>query len=175
LFTDEHHPDARALQAEVFEQLGFGSENGTWRNAFLCGAHELRHGGFGTPVSSASPDLLDALTVDQVLSAVAIRVDGPRAWHEHLRLSFVITDESTVHRCELRNGVLSHGTVDRPGDDSTAFTLARRSLIGLITGQLDLASALSDETVVVDGDPTVLDRLMAVLAPVDPDFAIVTP
>jgi alkyl sulfatase BDS1-like metallo-beta-lactamase superfamily hydrolase len=49
LFTDETHAGARALQADALEQLGFGSENGTWRSAFLAGAAELRHGQFGTP------------------------------------------------------------------------------------------------------------------------------
>ena len=175
LFADERHPDARTLQAAVFEQLGFGSENGTWRNAFLSGAHELRHGVFGTPVSSGSPDLLGALTVDQIFSSVAVRVDGPRAWHERLRVSFVITDEGTVYECELRNGVLAHGPADHPTDGSTIFTLTRRALIGLLTGQLDLASAITDEIIAVDGDPNELGRLTEVLAPVDPDFAIVTP
>jgi alkyl sulfatase BDS1-like metallo-beta-lactamase superfamily hydrolase len=175
IFADEHHGAARALQADVLEQLGLGAENGTWRNAFLCGAHELRHGNSGTPVSPDSPDLVAALTVDQILSSVAIRVDGPRAAHEHLTVSFVITDEGTVHVCRLRNGVLTHGTADRPADGSTTFTLNRPMLIGLVTGQLDLASAITDGTVAVDGDPSVLGRLTGVLAPVDPSFAIVTP
>jgi alkyl sulfatase BDS1-like metallo-beta-lactamase superfamily hydrolase len=48
LFADEHHAEARALQADAFEQLGFGAENGTWRNAFLAGATELRQGQFGS-------------------------------------------------------------------------------------------------------------------------------
>ena len=33
------------------EQLAFGAENGTWRNAYLAGAAELRHGSFGTPTT----------------------------------------------------------------------------------------------------------------------------
>ena len=175
LFTDEHHPGARALQADTLEQLGFGSENGTWRNAYLSGAHELRHGTMGTPVSATSPDVLGALTVGQILSSIAIRVDGPRAWHEHLVVSFVISDEGTVHVAELRNGVLAHGRTDRPADGSTTFTLSRIALIGLVTGQLDLAGALAGGAVAVDGHPAVLGRLTALLAPVDPGFPIVTP
>ena len=48
-------PTARALQADALEQLGFGAENGTWRNAYLAGAHELRDGNFGTPTATAAP------------------------------------------------------------------------------------------------------------------------
>jgi alkyl sulfatase BDS1-like metallo-beta-lactamase superfamily hydrolase len=39
--------------------------------------------------------------------------------------------------------------------------------VGLLAGQMDGVS--------VEGDPTVLGRLMAVLDAPDPDFAIVTP
>ena len=40
---------------------------------------------------------------------------------------------------------------------------------------LDLAAALGDGSVTVDGDPAELGSLVVLLAPVDPDFAIVTP
>ncbi len=89
VFCDETSTEARALQADAFEQLAFGAENGTWRNAFLSGAHELRHGSFGTPTATAAEDLINALSVDQMLDTIAIRIDGPKAWHEHIVLSFV--------------------------------------------------------------------------------------
>ena len=47
-----------------------------WRSAFLAGAAELRHGQFGTPTTSASADLLGALTVPQLFDSIAVRVDG---------------------------------------------------------------------------------------------------
>ena len=43
-----------------------------------------------------------------------------------------------------------------------------------MTGTLDLANALGDGTVSVDGDPAALGRLVALVAPVNPDFNIVT-
>ncbi|HYO19019.1 MAG TPA: alkyl sulfatase dimerization domain-containing protein, partial [Dermatophilaceae bacterium] len=173
LFVDESHSAARALQADAFEQLGFGAENGTWRSAYLAGAAELRHGQFGTPVA-VSGDLVGALTVSQIFDSIAIRIDGPRAWDQHLVLSWVVTDDVT-YVTELRNGALNHRTVGMPRPDSTTFTLTRAALIGLVTGTLDLATAITGGQVTVDGDPADLQRLVALLAPVDPDFAIVTP
>lgn len=175
LFADDTHAGARTLQADTFEQIGFGAENGTWRSAFLSGAHELRHGQFGTPTSSAAPDIMGALTVEQVFGSIGIRVDGPKAWNEHLVLSWVVTDQGTTHVVELRNGTLNQRVTDAPAPGSTTFTLTRHALIGLVTGMLDLASALADGTVSVVGDPADLARLVSLLAPVDPDFAIVTP
>ena len=39
---------AKNLLADLFEQLGYGSENGTWRCEFLSAVMELRTGNFGT-------------------------------------------------------------------------------------------------------------------------------
>jgi alkyl sulfatase BDS1-like metallo-beta-lactamase superfamily hydrolase len=175
LFADEHHAEARTLQADAFEQLGFGAENGTWRNFFLSGATELRHGNFGTPTTTTATDLVTALSVEQILSSVAIRIDGPRAWDEHLVLSFVITDEDQAYVFELRNGAANHRATPAPAPGSTTLTLERRVLIGLMIGRVDFAQAIADGTIVVDGDPGVLGRLVAVLARTDPNFPIVTP
>ncbi len=175
LFADETHAAARTLQADTLEQIGFGAENGTWRNAFLSGAHELRHGQFGTPTSSSAVDVVGALSVEQLFGSVGTRIDGPRAWDEHLVVSWVITDEGTTHITELRNGVLIQRRAVAPTPGSTTFTLTRPALIGLVTGSLDLVAALGDGTVVCDGDPGVLGRLVSLVARVDTDFAIVTP
>ena len=175
LFADESNVDARALQASTLEQLGFGAENGTWRSAYLAGAKELRAGNFGSPSVSASEDLLATLTVPQVFDSIAIRIDGPKAWDEKLALSWVFTDLGTTFVTELRNGTLNHRTAPEPVAGTTTFTLTRPQLIGLITGSLDLMAALADGSVVVDGDAAQLANLVALIAPVDPAFAIVTP
>jgi alkyl sulfatase BDS1-like metallo-beta-lactamase superfamily hydrolase len=175
LFADEDHVGAGSLQARAFEQLGFGAENGTWRNVFLSGATELRDGRFGTPTRTGAVDLVMALTVEQILSSVAIRIDGPKAWSEHLVLSFVVTDIGQTFVFELRNGTANHRATRVPAADSTTLTLERRTLIGLMLGRVDFAAALADGTIAIDGDPADLGRLVAVLGRNDPDFAIVTP
>ena len=174
VFADPSDTDARAVLADALEQLGFGAENGTWRNAFLAGATELRNGSFGTPVGT-SADLLSALTVEQVLDGIAVRIDGPRAWDDHILIAWVVTDQNEIHLMELRNGALHHRVVDQIPPGATTCTLTRPALIGLVTGTLDAAQALGDGTLTVQGDPGALGRLVALLAPVDPDFEIVVP
>jgi alkyl sulfatase BDS1-like metallo-beta-lactamase superfamily hydrolase len=44
VFADPSNAAARALQADALEQLGYQSENATWRNIYLTGAQELRDG-----------------------------------------------------------------------------------------------------------------------------------
>jgi alkyl sulfatase BDS1-like metallo-beta-lactamase superfamily hydrolase len=175
LFADEHHEVARALQADAFEQIAFGAENGTWRNVFLVGAKELRDGEPATAANRGAPDLLGALSVEQILSSVAIRIDGPKAWDIHLVLSFVITDLDECYVFELRNGVANHRRTSTPAPDSTTLSLGRRTLIGLFTGRVDFVAALGDGTIVLDGDPATLGTLVSVIGTVERNFPIVTP
>ena len=166
---------ARQLQASALEQLGFGAENGTWRAEFLTAAQELRSGIVGTPTSAGGAGMLGALSVEQILSAIAIRIDGPRAWDLHLLISFEITDEQAYYNAELRNGAFIHQRADSPLPGATVLRLSRPTLISLLTQQLDLEAALADGSLVIDGDAGVLVSLVGCTSPHDPDFAIVTP
>ena len=49
VFADPQNQDARYLCADALEQLAYQAESGTWRNAYLCAAQELR---FGTNLES---------------------------------------------------------------------------------------------------------------------------
>ena len=44
VFANPASAEARALQADALEQLGYQAESATWRNAYLMGAQELRAG-----------------------------------------------------------------------------------------------------------------------------------
>jgi alkyl sulfatase BDS1-like metallo-beta-lactamase superfamily hydrolase len=71
IFADPSNTEARELQAQALEQLGYGCENGTWRNFYLTGASELRGTMAGTPTSIVSSDMLAALTVEQLITGQA--------------------------------------------------------------------------------------------------------
>ena len=179
IFAEPGNDTAKALQASAFEQLAYGAENATWRNFYLSGAHELRHGAFGTPTAANSAALAAALSVEQVFDAMALRIDGPKAWDVKLTSDWRISDESNrIHRVELRNGVLVH--YDRfPGDELPApeatLTLTRPVLIRSLAGGGDLKKAVLSGDIVVEGDVTALAKLPGLIDKPDPNFAIVTP
>jgi alkyl sulfatase BDS1-like metallo-beta-lactamase superfamily hydrolase len=168
VFADPADSEAKELLAGVYERLGFGAECATWRNFYLTGAQELRHGrGAGAaPVSSAG--MGQALTVGQLLDSVAIRVNGPRAWSQALTIDWEVTDEKRRYRMTLSNGALIHWPDPAPGDPDLTLTLTRPELLGLLAGQ-------GLETVHAEGDRGALQRLLGVLDAPDPKFAIVTP
>jgi alkyl sulfatase BDS1-like metallo-beta-lactamase superfamily hydrolase len=175
IFADPENTEARSLQADTLEQLGYGAENGTWRNFFLTGALELRDGSVGTPVSASAPDILTALTVGQLFDSVALRVDGPNAWDTNLTIDWNITGHG-VHRSTLSNGVLIHHDVPAgtAGADTT-FSLSKTHLLQLFGGAIDLGEQLASGAITVEGDPALLGTLVGHLDQPDPDFAIVTP
>jgi alkyl sulfatase BDS1-like metallo-beta-lactamase superfamily hydrolase len=172
VFADPSHTGARDLLADTYEQLGYGAENGTWRNFYLSGAHELRHGSFGTPGVASSLDIVSALTPTMCIDAMAISVDGPRCWDEDLRLDLVISDEA--FRVTLRNGVLTHTTAPQHEAPQATLRLAAPQLAGLLVGALgpeDLAAGGAT----LEGDAAAVLRLFTALVRPDPDFPIVTP
>jgi alkyl sulfatase BDS1-like metallo-beta-lactamase superfamily hydrolase len=174
VFAEPEHAAARALLADTFEQLGYGSENGTWRNFYLSGAYELREGQFGTPTVAASPDMVAQLSPSMLFDAIAIQVNGPKAWDESLSLDVVLTDTDERFRLWLANGVLTHSPRPQQGDADATLTTTRRALPALALGGLS-SGPLADAGIEVTGDASVLGRLTAVLDPGDRDFAIVTP
>lgn len=169
VFTDAAHAAARALYADTLEQLAYGAENGTWRNFFLSGATELREGNFGTPTTANAPAIVAQLTPEQVFDALAITVDGPKAWNLDLGFDITLSDLGRSFHVTLRNGVLIY--VEREPEEGAALhlTLAKPRLIRLAGGDLE------SEGLDVSGDLGVLKHLFAVLSPGDPGFDIVVP
>lgn len=177
LFADPGNTEARALQADALEQLGYGSENGTWRNFYLTGALELRHGSVGTPTTTASEDLINTLTLDQLFDSLAIRVDGPRSWDADVTVRWHLGDGRGPSTLRLKNGVLTHvrGLGPAAGEPDVEITLDEPALRGLLLGRAALADLVAQGRARVCGDPARLAELTGHLTEPDPDFAIVTP
>ncbi|MFF5315849.1 alkyl sulfatase dimerization domain-containing protein, partial [Streptomyces massasporeus] len=174
VFAAPDSADARELLATVYEKLAYGAENATWRNCYLTGADELRHGVKPTIIGAGS--LAGALTVGQLFDSLAIRVDGPRAWDHSVTLGWTFTDLGELYRMTLRNGVLTHTRSTLPVDDTDlALTLTRPQLLALLADAAASPDPPDLSTVRHTGDPAVLTTLLSVLDTPDPDFAIVTP
>jgi alkyl sulfatase BDS1-like metallo-beta-lactamase superfamily hydrolase len=165
VFADPTNAEARELEAQALEQLGYQAECGTWRNFYLMGALELREGSKGTPVA-ISADVIGALSLRQVLDGLAIRIDGMRAAEERLVLNWDVSGEWAV--TTLNDGVLTY--VLGATDEGAAATLRldREGLVRALT-----AGDLSG--IAVEGDAAAPMRLFALLDDPDPGFEIVAP
>jgi alkyl sulfatase BDS1-like metallo-beta-lactamase superfamily hydrolase len=171
VFADPGHAEAKALLADVFTQLGYGSENGTWRCEFLGAAMELTSGNFGTPITAVSADMMSHLSPEMLFDALAIQVNGPKAWDLDLAIRWDLPDHGTSYRTTLHNGVLTY-MKDSDKPVSLTLTVPKAALMALATGNLDAARASGLTT---HGDQSQLASLFSVLQPGDPDFNIVEP
>ena len=175
VFADPANTAARELLARAFDQLGYGSENATWRNFFLSGALELRGGVVRSADRAVSADLLGALSVEHVFDSLAVRVDGSKAADLSLTVAWHFTEPEGRYLMRLSNGVLSHRP-GREGDEADAtIRLARSALDDLLTNRVALDELLTSGRLVLEGDVAALGSLFGVLDRPDPGFAIVTP
>jgi alkyl sulfatase BDS1-like metallo-beta-lactamase superfamily hydrolase len=175
VFAEPSNAAARELLAEALTRLGYGAENATWRNFFLIGAKELREGIGGTPTATAPPDVVANLSVAQLLDAMAIRLDGPRAWESTLRIDWLIADPDEAHAITVGNGVLRHREGRHEPVADAALLVDRAALDRLLLKTADVAALAGSGRLRVEGDGEKLGELLGLLDEPDPGFPIVTP
>ena len=175
VFADPESEAARELQAEALERLAFGAENATWRNFFLTGAKELREGIGGTATPAAPRDIVANLSVAQLLDAMAIRLDGPRAAEAELRIDWAISDPDEAHALTVRNGVLRHRAGRHEPAAEATLAIDRAALTELLLKTADVAELATSGRLRVEGDGERIGELLGLLDEPDPRFPIVTP
>ena len=167
VFAEPEHTGAREALAEVYEQLGYGAENCIWRNFYLQGAAELRY-----TVTVSLPEtgtgLASALSVDQLFDAVAVRINGPKAWDEHFVIDWVFIDLDTTYRTTLSNGALTTRARPRFGEADLTVTLNKFRLLRLLAGK-------GTEGMEFSGDASLVGRLADLLDGPERNFAVVSP
>lgn len=167
VFAEPEHTGAREALAEVYEQLGHGAENGVWRNFYLQGAAELRYTAT-VSLPETGTGLASALSVDQLFDAVAVRINGPKAWDEHFVIDWVFIDLDTTYRTTLSNGALTTRARPRFGEADLTVTLNKFRLLRLLAGK-------GTEGMEFSGDASLVGRLADLLDGPERNFAVVSP
>ncbi|MEV0096103.1 alkyl sulfatase dimerization domain-containing protein [Streptomyces sp. NPDC050738] len=169
VFADPTYTPAKRELAKVYTKLGYATENAVWRNFYLTGAMELTDGVKPAESNTTGPTMLMALSVDQLIDSVAIRINGPKAWDLKLSMDWSFPALGAVWHLTLQNGVLTYRS-DAKADPGAGVTLTmtKPQLLSLLGG-----AGLGDIKVV--GDVTLLQKMLAVVEKPDPNFAIVTP
>ena len=175
VFAEPENAAARELQAAAFEQLGYQTENATWRNAYLTGASELRDGVSSESLRAQAPDIMRALSTGQLFDAMGTRINGERAAGNDLIVAWNFTDIDEQWTLRVTNGALS--TVAGRLDEKAAATVTttRATLNSLILQEIDAIEAFSSGAISVDGDPMALAGFLGLLDDPPHDFPIVTP
>lgn len=173
VFAEPANQDARALQADALEQLGYQSENGPWRNFYLTGAQELRSG-VRRGATPSTDESAAAMPLDMVFDYLAIRLNGPAADGEHLVVNLSFTDTGEQHAVIVRNAVLHH-TVEHRTDAAATVELPETLFRQIAAGAATLDGALQDGTARIIGRRSGWDQLVGMLDTFDLWFPIVEP
>jgi alkyl sulfatase BDS1-like metallo-beta-lactamase superfamily hydrolase len=167
VFADPANVDARALQADALEQMGYQAESGPWRDFYLTGAQELRNPRPASPTPrQGALGQLRALPADSLLESLAVRLNGEAAGTAELAFTAAFTDTGERFAVRVENAVLHHA----PGEGGPEARLSRATLIALVSGE----TALADADVSGEGTEA-LARLLPLLDRFDFWFEIAAP
>ncbi|WP_424217165.1 alkyl/aryl-sulfatase (plasmid) [Streptomyces sp. BI20] len=186
VFADPANTTARALQADVLEQLGYQAESGPWRNFYLAAANELRVRPVdGTPDLPApaiiTPPVLEAMPLSMLFDYLGIRLNGPRAAENPLSLGLTVVDgladDPDTYTLRIRNGVLVQypGTLE-PASVDAVYQVTRAGLNDLAIAAATPQDLLTTGVLTITtGTLTPLDTLNTLLDTFSYWFGLTTP
>jgi alkyl sulfatase BDS1-like metallo-beta-lactamase superfamily hydrolase len=176
VFAAPDHPAAKALLAKVYDQLGYLAESGPWRDAYLTGAYELRHGG---PEQGLNPAIMKELLlktpVERFFDSMAVRLIPEAADGETLSLRITFTDLDESYLLLLENSVLRHRRAAHDAEADAALNLTRPLFVALLIGEAGLKELLFSDDLSVEGSKLDLIGFFSMLDKPDGAFNIVTP
>lgn len=176
VFADPTHQQARLLQADTLEQLGYQAESASWRNFYLTGAQELREGVAKYPmVNTNSPDVVGAMDLPLFFDYVAVCLNGDKARGQTMSFNVEVTDVEEYYHLILENSVLNHVN-DYQGKTVDATLILERSVLNhIMLGRTNLEEAIHYGQVEIQGDPKKVIDFLSLLDTFAFWFPIVTP
>jgi alkyl sulfatase BDS1-like metallo-beta-lactamase superfamily hydrolase len=180
VFADPSNTDARNLQADVLEQLGYQSESSTFRNAYLMGAQELRK---GPPPKTTSHvrarSLIRAMTVEQVFDVLSVRLMSEKIGGFSHCVNWTFTDMAKTPDHQwvlgLSNRTMYYVRGRHESGAAATITISRELLLEIIAQVTTFMDELTAGTVTIEGDAAALLSIFGNLDTFATGFAIVEP
>jgi len=125
--------------------------------------------------SSASPDLVRAMSVEMFLQYLAVRLNGPKAADRAYEFDLQFTDLGERYLLEVGNGVLNF-TKDAAAIAPTAtICLTRAAMDAIVLRQATFAELAADGSISITGDAAAVEDFLGLLDTFEFWFNIVTP
>lgn len=172
VFADPDNQEARYLCADALEQLGYQAESGTWRNAYLSGAKELREGTITDTAlkANSSADLKKSMTPEMMMDYMGILTDSNAAQDVNLKINLNFTD-TDPYLLRVDSGVLLYQKGVQADDADATLTLPRVAMFTI----LNKDEAKQQETIKIEGDQDILKKLTEHMVTFEYFFNIVEP
>ncbi len=171
VFADPTNHEARYLCADALEQLAYIAESGTWRNAYLSGAKELREGTTKDESlkATSSPDTLLAMTPPMLFDYMGILIDANKAQDLNLKINFNFTDD-VPYTITINSGVLLYQKGTQAQEANAIITMPSKSLYKILAKN---TADMGD--IKIEGDSDILNKLTQHMVAFDFFFNIVEP
>jgi alkyl sulfatase BDS1-like metallo-beta-lactamase superfamily hydrolase len=176
VFAQPENTVARALLARTYEQMGYRSESGVWRDEYLTAALELRQGPTKKGIdTAAAQELLRRTPIPRFFDSMAVRLDGPKAEGRDTVVNVEFTDIGESYVLFLENAVLHHrkGPPDSRAD--ATIRLTHDLFVRMLTGQAGIKETLLSDDLETSGNRVELVRFLTLFDKPDGTFPIVTP
>lgn len=175
VFAEPKNRQARELQADALEQLGYQAEDPTWRNEYLMGAYELRHGTPALPpISTASIDMINAMEPELILDYLGVRLNGPAANNKLLSMNWILPD-GTAFGISLAHSVLIYNKDKLVPKPDVVLHCSKEQFVRLFTEDQPLAKLVDGTHIKAEGAIARLGEFKALLDTFPGMFNIVTP
>ena len=175
VFANPASAEARALQADALEQLGYQAESATWRNAYLMGAQELRVGPKPVPISTVNPDTVRGMSNELLFDFIALRLDHTKTDGMKASVQMVFTDVNETWALELSNSVLNNTQGRVLKNPDVKLTLTRPAFLAMLLQGKKMPELVQAGLVKIEGNPQAFGAIVAAVVEFPPLFNIVTP
>lgn len=173
VYADPNNKDARYLCADALEQLAYQAESGTWRNAYLSGAKELREGTIADENYKAkqSGETKQKMSTELMLNYIDICLDSNAAQDLDFTVNLIISDLNEKYLLTVKSGVLLFQKDKQSDTADVTWTMPKAGLFTVLTKDAEQQSKL----IKADGDSTLLKKLCDNIVTFDFFFNIVEP
>lgn len=172
VFADPENKEARYLCADAMEQLAYQAESGTWRNAYLSGAKELRQGTTSDErlKANSSADLKKSMTPEMMMDYMGILLDSNKAQDLNLKINLKFTDEKP-YLLTVNSGVLLYQQGAQDSKADATLTMPKAGMAAILTKDEEAQK----KAIKITGDQDVLKKLTEHMVSFDYFFNIVEP
>lgn len=162
VFADPSNREARQLQADALEQMGYQAESGTWRNAYLQGAAELRNGTPSFPLRAGRLQGI-AMEAENLIDVMGVRFDPSRFGPGTATFNIHFTDIDEHHVLGVGNATINHTPNATGASADASIALVRGQVYSLAEDDGVYEAALADGSITVTGDTDLLGQFFASL------------
>lgn len=172
VFADPENKEARYLCADALEQLAYQAESGTWRNAYLSGAKELRQGTTSDKSLKAtgSADLKRSMTPEMMLDYMGILLDSNAAEDLNLVVNLNFTDESK-YLLTIKSGIVLYQRGVSADHADATLTMPKAGMAAILAKEPGMQKKL----IQIKGDQNVIRKLTEHMVEFDYFFHIIEP